>query len=63
MSQAVGLISEKGSLLSHTAIVGRELGIPVVVSVEGVTQHIRTGDLIEMDGQLGTVKIIERASS
>lgn len=61
MSQAVGLISEKGSLLSHTAIVGRELGIPVVVSVEDVTQRIQTGDLIEMDGQRGTVKIIERA--
>lgn len=63
MSQALGLISEKGSLLSHTAIVGRELGIPVVVSVDGVTQHIQTGDLIEMDGQLGTVKIIERTTN
>jgi len=63
MSQAAGLISEKGSLLSHTAIVGREMGIPVVVSVEDVTKSIQSGDIIEMDGQRGTVKIIQRANS
>jgi pyruvate,water dikinase len=63
MSQASGLISEKGSLLSHTAIVGREMGIPVIVSVEQITKRIKSGDVIEMDGQRGTVKIIERTSS
>ncbi len=62
MSQASGLISEKGSLLSHTAIVGREMGIPVIVSVEDVTKRIHSGDIIEMDGQRGTVKIIEWGS-
>lgn len=63
MSQASGLISEKGSLLSHTAIVGREMGIPVIVSVEDITKRIKSGDVIEMDGQRGTVKIIERTGS
>lgn len=62
MSQAIGLISEKGSLLSHTAIVGREMGIPVIVSVEDVTKRIKSGDVIEMDGQQGTVKIIQSSS-
>ena len=63
MSQASGLISEKGSLLSHTAIVGREMGIPVIVSVENVTKRVKSGDIIEMDGQRGTVKIIERVNT
>ncbi len=63
MSQAAGLISQKGSLLSHTAIVGREMGIPVIVSVDDITQRIQSGDIIEMDGQRGTVKIIERSNS
>ena len=37
MIRAVGLISEKGSPLSHTAIVGRELGIPVIIGVNNAT--------------------------
>ena len=59
MSQSVGLISEKGSLLSHTAIVGRELGIPVIVGVENASMLIKDDDLLEMDGDSGTVKIIK----
>lgn len=58
MSQASGLVSEKGSLLSHTAIVGREMGIPVVVSVADATSRIQSGDFVKIDGQLGTVEII-----
>ncbi|MHB1277719.1 MAG: PEP/pyruvate-binding domain-containing protein [Bacteroidia bacterium] len=57
MSQASALVSEKGSLLSHTAIVGRELGIPVVVNIPGATQRIQSGDLIRVDGTKGTVRI------
>lgn len=59
MVQAVGLISEKGSLLSHTAIVGRELNIPVIVGVENATSQIKTGDWLRIDGQKGTIKIIK----
>src|SRR5262249_1812230 len=46
-SSAAGLVVERGSLLSHSAIVARELGIPAVVSVAGVTQWLRTGDEVE----------------
>ena len=56
MSQAAGLVSEKGSLLSHTAIVGRELGIPVVVGVAGATSIFKTGDRLRLDGNAGTVE-------
>ncbi len=57
MSKASGLISEKGSLLSHTAIVGRELGIPTIVGADKATSIIKTGDIIFMDGSTGYIKI------
>jgi rifampicin phosphotransferase len=55
MSQAIALITEKGSLLSHTAIVGRELGIPVVVGVQEATQHIKSGDRLRVNGSTGRI--------
>ncbi|WP_169333789.1 PEP/pyruvate-binding domain-containing protein [Nocardia higoensis] len=58
MVAAGGLVSEKGSVLSHTAIIGRELGIPTVVGVPGVTQRISTGDRLALDGRAGTATIV-----
>jgi rifampicin phosphotransferase len=58
MSRSLGLISEKGSLLSHTAIIGRELNIPTIVGVRMATQKIRTGDRIRIDATKGTIEII-----
>lgn len=57
MIRAAGLISEKGSPLSHTAIVGRELGIPVIIGVPNATTIIKTGDIISMDGDKGSVEV------
>ncbi len=54
-----GLIVERGSLLSHSAIVARELGLPCVVSVPDITKILKTGDLVEMDGSTGTITIIK----
>ena len=56
---AAGLIVERGSLLSHSAIVSREIGIPSVVSVPGVTHWLRDGDLVEIDGSKGTVRRLQ----
>lgn len=53
---ASGLLVERGSLLSHSAIVARELGIPAVVSIPGLTAWLRDGDLVELDGAKGTVR-------
>ncbi len=58
MASARGLIIEKGSVLSHSAIIGRELGIPTIVGVADATKIIKDGSLIEMNGQAGTVKIL-----
>lgn len=56
---AAGLLVERGSLLSHSAIVSRELRLPCIVSLPGITTTLKTGDLVEMDGAAGTVRIIE----
>ncbi|QQS18412.1 phosphoenolpyruvate synthase [Candidatus Saccharibacteria bacterium] len=53
-----GVIAEKGSLLSHTAIISRELGVPSVVGVRGATQKLKTGDRVRIDGTKGTVEVI-----
>ena len=58
MAQAAGLLSEKGSLLSHTAIVGRELGIPVVVGVAGATGIFKNGEMLRLDGDAGSVSVV-----
>ena len=55
---AKGLLVERGSLLSHSAIVARELGIPAVVSIRGLTTWLRDGDEVELDGARGTVRRI-----
>ena len=57
---AAGVVVERGSLLSHAAIVSRELGLPAVVSVEQVTKRIQDGDYIRLDGAKGTVEILKR---
>jgi phosphohistidine swiveling domain-containing protein len=55
-ANAAGVIAERGSLLSHSAIVAREMGVPCVVSLKGVTQWLRTGDVVRLDGGAGTVE-------
>jgi len=61
MYAARGVVVERGSMLSHAAIIGRELGIPTVVGVDGATSRIRTGDTIEVNGGSGEIRILERA--
>ncbi|WP_310599967.1 PEP/pyruvate-binding domain-containing protein [Desulfobulbus sp.] len=56
---AAGLLVERGSLLSHSAIVARELGLPAVVSVPGVTSWLQNGDLVELDGGTGLVQLLQ----
>ena len=62
MVAASGLVSEKGSILSHTAIIGRELGIPTVVGATGATRWVRSGEMLTIDGRAGTVAATDRPS-
>jgi pyruvate,water dikinase len=45
--------------VSHTAITGRLLGIPTVVAVAGATALIPDGALVELDGDAGTVRLLD----
>ena len=55
---AAAVVVNVGALMSHAVIVARELGIPCVVAVDGATQRIRTGDLVEVDGTAGTITVL-----
>ena len=55
---AAGIVMDMGGLLSHGSIIAREYGIPAVVNVGPATRLIHTGDLIEVDGDLGEVRIL-----
>jgi len=55
MLSSKGIVVEKGSILSHTAIIGRELGIPTVVGVRNATSIIPNGSRITIDGGKGEV--------
>ncbi len=55
---AAAILVERGSLLSHSAIVAREMGIPAVVSIPALTKTLLDGEWVEMNGSLGTVRRI-----
>ena len=56
-----GLLVQRGSLLSHSAIVAREMGLPCVVGVAGLLDTLRDGELVEMDGTSGRIVRLEVA--
>ena len=58
-TQALGIISERGNILSHTAILCREMGIPSIVGVKGITKMVKDGDIIQMNGATGEVELIK----
>jgi pyruvate,water dikinase len=60
---ARAVIVERGSLLSHSAIVAREMGLPCIVSVQGLMQTLQDGELVEMDGAAGTIRRLEHGDA
>jgi len=50
------MIIEKGSLLSHSAVIAREMTIPTIVSVSGIVNLLKTGDQVEIDAHTGIIK-------
>jgi pyruvate, water dikinase len=52
-------VSDVGGIMAHTAIVSREYGLPAVVGTGFATTTIRTGQLIEVDGNRGTVTVLD----
>jgi phosphohistidine swiveling domain-containing protein len=59
MLASSGIVAERGSMLSHTAITGRKFGIPTIVGVDGATTRIPDGAQLEIDGGSGIVKVLQ----
>ncbi len=52
-----GILIERGSILSHSAIVAREMGIPAIVGIHGLLDAVNDGQTVTMNGQAGTVTL------
>lgn len=57
--KAGAIVTNEGGLLSHAAIISRELGIPCIVGAHGITSSVKDKDLIEVDANKGIVKKIK----
>ncbi|MFD6948825.1 pyruvate, water dikinase [Nocardiopsis sp. TSRI0078] len=56
---AGGLVVETGSTMAHGPTVAREYGIPAVICVPGVTELLRDGQMVTIDGGAGTIRLEE----
>lgn len=52
-----GFVTEAGGVTSHTALVARAFEIPAVVGAEDITTHLKSGDLLIIDGKEGLVLV------
>lgn len=62
MFVSAALVVDIGGIVSHAAVVARELGIPAVVNTRHGTELLRDGDRVRVDGGAGTVELLERVS-
>jgi pyruvate,water dikinase len=58
-ARAGAIVTDAGGILSHCAVVAREYGIPAVVGTKQATTVLQDGQLVEVDGTSGSVRIIE----
>ena len=58
LAMAGGVVTEGGGILSHTAVIARELGIPAVIGVAGALTNIPDGAEIVLDPIAGTVTVV-----
>jgi rifampicin phosphotransferase len=59
LAMASGVVTDVGSLLSHTSIVAREYGIPAVIGTGVATRRIANGQIVTVDGDCGNVTLGE----
>ncbi len=57
-ARLTAMVTELGGVISHTAIVARENGLPAVVGVPQATQRVRSGQRVRVDGAAGVVEIL-----
>jgi phosphohistidine swiveling domain-containing protein len=55
-NKASAIVAEQGGMLSHAAVVSRELGIPTIIQCQFATKIFKEGDMVEVDANKGVVK-------
>lgn len=56
---ASGVVMEIGGPLQHGGIIAREYGIPCVSGLLGIMDMVKDGDLLEINGYTGVIRILE----
>src|SRR3989338_7332453 len=60
IKRAAAIVTNEGGILCHAAVVSREFGIPCIVGTQNATRLVKTGDMIEVDGNHGFVRILKK---
>ena len=63
MRRAKAVITDEGGITCHAAIVSRELQLPCIIGTKVATKKLQSGDVVEINFQDGTVKIVEKKES
>lgn len=58
--ESSAIITDEGGILSHAAIISRELRIPCIIGTKIATKVLKDGDLVEVDANKGVVRIIKK---
>ena len=61
MKRAAAIITEVGGLTCHAAVVSREFGIPCIVALANAMKNLKDGDLVEVNANEGTIKLINKS--
>ncbi|MHC4392492.1 MAG: PEP/pyruvate-binding domain-containing protein [Planctomycetota bacterium] len=59
LGRVAAVVTETGGMLSHAAVIAREYGIPAVLAVSGATRTIPDGSTVIVDGDRGTVELVD----
>jgi phosphohistidine swiveling domain-containing protein len=59
MRQSIAIVTDEGGITCHAAIVSRELKLPCIIGTKIATKVLKDGDLVEVDANLGVIKIIK----
>jgi phosphohistidine swiveling domain-containing protein len=60
MKKAAAIITDEGGITCHAAIVSRELGVPCIVGTKIATKHLVDGELLEVNANHGSVRIVKK---
>ena len=63
LNRAAAVVTDRGGITSHAAIVSRELGIPAIVGARVASTTFKTGDLVKVDGDKGTIEKVSTAAT